>query len=126
MSSLGQQVYQRVAAQTSSPPEQFAFLLDRAASYVLEAKDHIEAKDIEKRFLATEKTLNVLTGLANVLDYDSEDVREFVTDLSAFLQRMIVGLVDINAKNDPSLCDNMAGALKEMARIWRQAARAAI
>jgi flagellar biosynthetic protein FliS len=100
-----------------------AFLLDKVASHLDDAKRHIESNRIEQRFLSTEKALDILCGLDNVLDHNSEEVKEFVTDMSNFLRRMVIGLTEVNLKNDPQLCERMIGAIKEMANIWRLAAR---
>ncbi|MBI1954483.1 MAG: flagellar protein FliS [Proteobacteria bacterium] len=106
----------------SNAEEQVAFLLERSAYFIIQAKHAIEKGDIAERFIHTEKVNHIITGLSGIFNQEgSPQIKMLVEFMEDFCQRILMGLMAINQNNDGSLCVKVAEALQQVAFLWKQA-----
>ena len=116
----GYQKYAKVKRENATPIGQMAILLDHGGDLMTKAYGALLDNRIEDRFIAIDKTVILLNGLMGVLTPDpSPATLPLVQTMSQFYYQMLNLLMQVNAKQDPCLCQEAINRLKEMAQLWR-------
>jgi flagellar protein FliS len=96
---------------------------DGMIAKLAEARRAIEAGDIEQRFVASRQAGDVIDVLYISLDMENGgDVAHNLRRLYAYFNRR---LIELNSKNDPAICDELAARLRELRDAWDAIARPA-
>jgi len=114
MSAYGQ------AAETQAPIRQIVLLYDGALRRIKEARQAIEERRINDRFVAVSKATAIVEGLQSGLDH--EHGGEIATNLDRIYSYVCFRLQDINLKDDVAICDELASRLGELREAWAQLA----
>ena len=111
------------AAQTIPPVRQVVMLYDGALRRLREARQAILEGRIEDRFLAVQKASAIIDGLHACLDF------EHGGDVAPLLDRTYgyigLRLQQINARQDPAICDELIAHLNELRQAWHTLAEEA-
>ena len=110
----------QAARETMSPAQIIILLYEGAIRKLIEAKDAIAEKRIEDRFNAVTKAHAIIGGLHSQLDFDAGG--EVARTLDTFYTHVSNRMMAINLKNDPAICDELIGQLKQMHASWVQVA----
>ncbi|MGF1476184.1 MAG: flagellar export chaperone FliS [Geminicoccaceae bacterium] len=112
------------ASQTLPPAQQLVELFDGMVRQLRRAKNAIQAGDIEGRFFATEKVARVIDALQACLDHEAGgDMARQLDRYYSFLRHR---LMELNAKNDPAVCQDLMDRLGDMRSAWEQIAAGAV
>ncbi len=114
-----QAAYKNMNATALTPSEQVARLLEKAASHIARAKAHLEKKEIEARYLATEDAMQIIHGLQNCLS-DAPEAASMTAVYNDYYNAMTLLITRINIRNCPKTCDEVMDSLRTMADTWRE------
>lgn len=89
---------------------------DGMCAKLTEARDAIRAGDLETRFHATRKVGDVLDVLHAALDF--EQGGELAPTLGRLYRYFNRRLIELNAQNDPAICDELIGRMSELRGAW--------
>jgi flagellar protein FliS len=108
------------AAETLAPGRQIVLLYDGAIRRIKEARQAIEARRINDRYVALAKATAILESLQGCLDLErggtiARNLDQIYTYLVLRLQRVHLG-------NDVALCDEVTARLSELRDSWAQIA----
>lgn len=95
---------------------QAIMLFDTAIASMQQAKQAIIDKKIEDRFNKLTKVFNILTGLRDALDHNSNP--ELAKTLEEWYSATALRVLSINRTQDLSMCDLCEKHLKEMRSAW--------
>jgi flagellar protein FliS len=95
---------------------QAIMLFDTAIASMQQAKQSIVDKKIEDRFNKLTKVFNILTGLRDALDHNSNP--ELAKTLEEWYSATALRVLSINRTQDLSMCDLCEKHLKEMRSAW--------
>lgn len=107
-----------LANQTLPKTRQIVLLYEGAVNFLMQAKDAIEAGNIEERFTLLDKAGQIINGLQSSLDFEkggevAQTLFDFYANLSAMLR---------DAQRSGSLqgIDFVIGELKNMRAAWEK------
>jgi flagellar secretion chaperone FliS len=112
--------YQTQSVMTASPARLVAMLFDRAISSLKEAVRAIEAGEIEARWRANNRAIEIVSHLALTLDMDRGG--EVAANLDRLYRFMLERLPRIDVHNDPQTARDMIALLEPLRRSWHDLA----
>ena len=116
MSAYGQ------AAETLAPARQIVLLYDGAIRRIKEARQAIERRAINERYVAIGKAAAIIDALQGCLDHErggeiADNLDRLYTYFSLRLQR-------VNLNDDVTICDELVLRLSELRTSWAELAAA--
>jgi len=121
VSQNASQTYQTQAIMTASPVQLVAMLYDRAITCLNEAVKAIEAGDIERRWQANTKAIDIISHLAMTLDMEKGG--QIAQNLEQLYRFMIAQLVNVDVRNDPKPARDVIKLLEPLRDSWKELAR---
>jgi len=106
----------RAASQTVSAANAVVMLYDGAIQRVAAARSAIAERRVEDRYNAVTKAYAIVQGLQSQLDFDAGGA--IAPMLDRFYDYVLQRLVMVNIRNDPSICDELIGLLRQMRGSW--------
>lgn len=104
------------ASHTAAKTRQIVMLYDGAIRFLQQAKEAMEAKAIEQRYLKLTKASEVIMGLQSCLDFESGgDAARILYDFYASIDLRIMGL---HRSNDAAVCGALIDELRAMRDVW--------
>jgi flagellar biosynthetic protein FliS len=82
------------------------------------AKQAIVNKDIELRFNSIHKSIQIMQGLSNIIDFEKGN--NIANVLIKFYEVIILKMHNINMKDDLLECDNVINELQSMLESWEE------
>ena len=123
MSRTALQAYGTQQVMTSTPVKLIALLYDKAIISLKEAIQAIADGEIEKRWQANNKAVEIITHLANTLDHDKGG--EVAGNLDQLYDFMLARLLNVDLKNDPQPAREVIDLLMPLREAWHQLAEEA-
>jgi len=103
-------------------PAKLVFLLyDRAIASLREAVAAIEASDIEKRYRANKRAIEIIGHMWSTLDVAQGG--EIAANLDRLFPFMLSRLTEVDLRNDPKAAHEVIELLKPLREAWRELAR---
>ena len=113
--------YQTQALMTASPAQLVAMLLEKATASLNEAIAAIESGQIEDRWRANKRAMEIINHLDLTLDMDrGGEIAENLRSLYSFALRR---LADVDFKNDAQAAREVIKLLEPMLASWRELAK---
>lgn len=112
--------YQTQQILSASPAKLVAMLLGKAISSLHEAIRAIEAGEIEERWRANSRAMEIVNHLWSTLDM--EQGGEIAANLDQLYRFIIRLLPDVDMKNDPKPARDVIGLLEPLRRSWETVA----
>ncbi|GAE26537.1 flagellar biosynthesis protein FliS [Halalkalibacter wakoensis JCM 9140] len=116
MATNMQAAYKQNAMKTASPGELTLMLYNGCLKFIKQAKQAMDAQEIEKRNIATTKAQNIIRELMVTLKTDSE-VGQNMMQMYDFILRQ---LVEANVKNDPQALANAEDLVTQFRDTWKE------
>ena len=123
MSRTALRSYGTQQVMTSSPVKLIALLYDKAIVSLKEAIQAIEEGQVEKRWQANAKAVEIIMHLSNTLD--REPGADIAANLDQLYEFMLARLVNVDLKNDPKPAEEVIRLLKPLRDSWHELAEAA-
>lgn len=120
MSRTALQVYGTQQVMTSSPVKLIALLYDKAIISLKEAIQAIENGEVEKRWKANNKAIEIITHLTNTLDHGAGG--EIAGNLEQLYDFMLARLLNVDLKNDPQPAREVIELLRPLRDSWHRLA----
>jgi flagellar secretion chaperone FliS len=108
------------AAETLAPGRQIVLLYDGAIRRIKEARQAIEERRINDRYVAIAKATAILEGLQGCLDLERGGA--IARNLDQIYTYLVLRLARIHLENDVTLCDEVTARLSELRDSWAQIA----
>ena len=105
---------------TASPAKLVYMLYDRAISSLREAAAAIEAGNIEERWKANKRAIDILEHMWSTLDM--EQGAEISDNLNQLLPYMMLRLPDVDIHNDPAPAQEVITLLEPLRDAWKEIA----
>lgn len=102
----------------ASPAKKVAMLLDRAVASLGEAVQAIERHDIQARWNANQRAMQIIEML--LLHLDMEKGGEIAANLDKLYNFMLNRLTQVDIKNDPAPAREVATLLEPLRRSWHE------
>lgn len=113
--------YQTQALMTASPAQLVVMLLEKATACLNEAIAAIESGEIEGRWRANKRAMEIINHLDLTLDMDrGGEIAENLRSLYSFALRR---LADVDFKNDVQAARDVIKLLEPLLASWRELAR---
>ena len=112
--------YMNQQVMTASPAKLVYMLYDRAISSLREAVAAIETGQIEDRWKANNRAMDILQHMWSTLDLDQGG--EIGDNLNQLLPYMMLRLPDVDIHNDPAPAQEVIGLLEPLRDAWREIA----
>ena len=113
--------YQTQALMTASPAQLVVMLLEKATASLNEAIAAIEGEQIEDRWRANKRAMEIINHLDITLDMDrGGEIAENLRSLYSFALRR---LVDVDFKNDTQAARDVIKLLEPILASWRELAQ---
>ncbi len=113
--------YQTQALMTASPAELVVMLLEKATTCLNEAIAAIESGEIEDRWRANKRAMEIINHLDLTLDMDrGGEIAENLRSLYSFALRR---LADVDFNNDPQAARDVIKLLEPLLASWRELAQ---
>lgn len=109
------------ASTTVTPAMAIVMLYDGAMKFLSHARLAIEEGRIEDRCRLVNKSHAVIHGLQCQLDFDAGG--DIAVTLDRYYSYVLHRMVQINIKNDPTICDELIDRLREMRESWATIAK---
>lgn len=100
------------------PSRLIVILYDEAINSLLVAMDAISRGDIETRFKATTRTIEVISEL--YVSLDMENGGEIAETLAALYDHIITQMPMLNFTNDVMIADHIIGLLRPIRESWNE------
>ena len=120
MSEKGYQTYQTQEVMTASPAKLVALLYERAIGSLKAVVQAIEAGDIEARWSANKKAIDIVSHLLMTLDIERGG--NIAANLDQLYRFMLTRLTQIDIRNDPQIARDVIGLLEPLHDSWKQLA----
>lgn len=120
---MGRTISQKYLIQhlnSASPARLVAMLLDRAVTLLNEAIDAMEGGQIERRWRANSKAMEIICHLWETLDF--EQGGEIATNLERLYRFMIARLTAVDVDDDAQAAREVIGLLEPLRRSWHELA----
>ncbi|MFO1435242.1 MAG: flagellar export chaperone FliS [Gammaproteobacteria bacterium] len=118
LSAIGK--YKKVDVQSAvlgaSPHRLVELLFDGAISRVVEAKAHMERKDLAKKAVSITSCLDIVNGLRGSLNM--EQGGEIAVNLDLLYDYIARRLISANCNNDVEILKEVHGLLSELRASW--------
>ncbi|MBI1308832.1 MAG: flagellar export chaperone FliS [Proteobacteria bacterium] len=112
--------YLRRQIENATPAQQLVLLYDGAIKFVLRAREAIGQGDIEGRYKANRRAMEIVGYLLEILDMEKGG------EVAARLQRIytfvLKKLMEVDFKNDTASCDEVVEHLRTLRASWYQLA----
>lgn len=108
---------------TASPAMLIFMLLDKAISSLNEAITAIEAGEVEHRWKANNRAMEIVTHLWSTLDV--EQGGQIASNLEQLYSFVLRQLPNVDLKNDPQPARDAIAVLSPLRDSWREMARGA-
>lgn len=105
---------------TASPAKLVYMLYDRAIASLREAVAAIEAGEIEVRWKANKRAIDIIEHLWSTIDIDRGG--EIGENLNKLLPSMLLRLPDVDIHNDPKPAEDVIMLLEPLRDAWRELA----
>ncbi len=112
--------YMQQQLNTASPAMLVAMLYDRAINFLKEAVRAIEAGEIEARWKANNKAIEIITHMWMTLDLDKGG--EIAANLDRLYRFMLNHLTQVDMKNDAKAAQDVIALLEPLHASWRRLA----
>jgi len=112
--------YQVQQIMTASPARLVAMLFDKAISSLHEAIRAIEAGDIEARWRANGRAMEIISHLWATLDMEKGG--EIAANLDQLYKFMLERLPDVDLHNNPGPARDVIGLLEPLRKSWHTVA----
>lgn len=104
------------ASQTVAKTRQVVMLYDGAIRFLHQAREAIEAGDIETRYHKLTKVTDIITGLQSCLDYQAgQETAKILNDFYTSIEMRVFQLHHVPSGD---ACRQIAQELKEMRDVW--------
>lgn len=113
--------YQTQALMTASPAQLVVMLLEKAAACLNEAIAAIEAGEIESRWRANKRAIEIIHHLDLTLDMDRGG--EIAANLRNIYTYALRRLNDVDFNNDSQAARDVIALIEPMLASWRELAR---
>jgi flagellar protein FliS len=120
MSKAATDKYQTQQIMAASPARLVAMLFDKAISSLNEAIRAIEAGDIEARWRANGRAMEIVTHLWATLDMDKGGA--IAANLDQIYKFILNRLPEVDMKNDAAVAREVIGLLEPLRRSWHEVA----
>ena len=108
--------YQTQQVMTASPAKLISMLYDKAILSLKEAVAAIEKGDIEARWRANKKAMDIIAHMWSTLDLEKGG--EIARNLDSLFSFMLTRLPRIDLKNDPEVAYQVIELLEPLRRSW--------
>ena len=120
MNSTAATQYRTQQLMTASAAQRVAMLFDQAIGSLQEAVEAIGKSDIQGRWRANKRAMDIVAELASSLDMDQGGViAEKLLDLYRFV---LMRLVDVDVRNDPEPAREVINLLSPLRESWHEIA----
>ncbi|NKB20143.1 MAG: flagellar export chaperone FliS [Alphaproteobacteria bacterium] len=106
---------------TASPAKLVSMLYDKAVMSLKEAIVAIEANDIEARWKANARAIEIISHMWSTLDIEKGG--EIASNLNDLFSFMLARLPEIDIHNDPEPAREVIVLLEPLQQPWRELAR---
>lgn len=106
---------------TASPAKLVSMLYDKAISSLKEAEAAIAAGQIEARWKANAKAIEIISHMWSTLDVEKGG--EIAQNLDSLFSYMINRLPEVDFRNDPEPARDVIALLEPLRDAWRELAR---
>ena len=117
----GATTYQTQALMTASPAQLVVMLIEKATASLHEAIAAIEAQQIEERWRANKRAMEIINHLD--LTLDMEQGGEIAVNLRRLYTFALRRLADVDFNNDTQAARDVIKLLEPMLASWRELAR---
>lgn len=115
--NLAYSTYSQNNASIESPEKLIEMLYEGVLKFATQAKNSIEAKNIEKKAYWINRTSAIFVELISTLDYSAGDVSHY---LNGLYNQEITLLMQANMNNDAKPLDEVIHVTKELLEAWRE------
>lgn len=115
------QKYRQQQILGASPAQQIVMLYDGAIAHCQKAKLAIAEGRIQDRHNANRRTMEIVGYLLDILDLEKGG--DVAKRLYVIYNGLLRRLMDVDFKNDPRICDEVADNLKVLRDSWAEVAR---
>ena len=112
--------YQTQQIMTASPARLVVMLFEKAISCLNEAIRAIEAGDIETRWKANSRAMEIVNHLLTTLDMDKGG--DIAKNLDQIYRFILVRLPEVDMKNNAAVAREVIGLLEPLRRSWHTVA----
>jgi flagellar secretion chaperone FliS len=112
--------YRNQQVLTASPAKLVSMLYDKAILSLKEAVAAIESGQIETRWKANARAVEIIGHMWSTLDHDKGG--EIAANLDSLFSHMLSRLPEVDFKNDPAPALEVIGLLEPLAQSWRAVA----
>lgn len=106
---------------TASPAKLVSMLYDKVVLSLKEAIAAIESGDIESRWRANARAMEIVTHMWSTLDVEKGG--EIARNLESLFSFMLIRLPEIDIRNDPEPAREVIGLIEPLRDAWRELAR---
>ena len=106
---------------TASPAKLVSMLYDKIVVSLREAIAAIEAGDIEGRWRANARAMEIITHMWSTLDVEKGG--EIARNLESLFSFMLARLPEVDIRNDPEPARAMIGLVEPLRDAWRELAK---
>lgn len=106
---------------TASPAKLVSMLYDKVFLSLKEAVAAIEAGDIEGRWRANARAMEILTHMWSTLDVEKGG--EIAQNLENLFNFMLMRLPEVDIRNDPEPAREVMGLIEPLRDAWRELAK---
>ena len=106
--------------QNASPAQQIVMLYDGAIKFILQARQAIEAKDIQARCNANQRAMEIIAYLLQILDIEKGE--EIAARLHRIYAHVFQLLMKIDIENSTAAADEAVEHLKMLRTAWKELA----
>ena len=111
--------YQKTQITTASPEKLLIMLYDGAIQYSLQAKIHLENKNISEAHTLLLRAQAIVTEFMSSLSFDPNP--EVARNLYSLYDFIKYKLIQANIKHDPTMIDDAVDILKTLKSAWEEA-----
>ena len=112
--------YRTQQVMTATPAQLVYMLYDRAINSLKEAVAAIEQGDIESRWRANNRAIEIINHLWSTLDLKSGG--EIASNLDRLFPFMTMRLVQVDIRNNPATAHEVVALLEPLRDAWRELA----
>lgn len=121
MPSNASRQYQTQQIMTASPAMLVFMLFEKAVSSLKEAIKAIENKEIEARWRANGRAMEIISHLQMTLDVEKGG--EVAANLDRLYGYMLTRLPKVDIRNDAAAAEEVVGLLEPLRESWRELAK---
>lgn len=120
MAKTATEKYQTQQIMTASPAQLVAMLFEKAIHCLNEAIRAIEAGDIQARWKANSRAMEIINHLLTTLDMDKGG--DIAKNLDQIYRFMLARLPEVDMNNNPAPARDVIGLLEPLRRSWQAVA----